>query len=45
MKEDFKTFLSEKDISEAKYNGMSDELQFKWSELFEKSKAGRIIIH
>lgn len=41
MDQDFKTFLSKKGISEDKYNGMSDELQFKWGELFEKSKQGK----
>jgi hypothetical protein len=38
MKEDFKNFLADKDISVEKYAGMTDELQFKWSELFEKNK-------
>jgi hypothetical protein len=46
MDEDFKTFLSKKGITEAKYNGMSDELQFKWGELFEKREQGKTnIIH
>jgi hypothetical protein len=46
MDEHFKTFLSKKGITEAKYNGMSDELQFKWGELFEKREQGKTnIIH
>eukprot|EP01035_Chromulina_nebulosa_P041437 gene41437-56060_t len=38
MDEEFKRFLLKKKISEEKYDGMTGELQFKWSELFEKSK-------
>ena len=38
MDEEFKNFLLKKKISEEKYDGMTGELQFKWSELFEKSK-------
>ena len=38
MDEEFKYFLLKKKISEEKYDGMTGELQFKWSELFEKSK-------
>lgn len=36
--QEFKRFLLKKKISEEKYDGMTGELQFKWSELFEKSK-------
>ena len=46
MDEDFKRFLLKKKISEEKYDGMTGELQFKWSELFEKSKPqGKLFIH
>ena len=38
MKEDFKIFLADKDISEEKYGRMPDELQIKLIELFEKNK-------
>ena len=46
MDEEFKSFLLKKKISEEKYDGMTGELQFKWSELFEKSKPqGKIFVH
>ena len=38
MKEDFKIFLADKDISEEKYGRMTDELQIKLIELFEQNK-------
>ena len=46
MDEEFKSFLLKKKISEEKYDGMTGELQFKWSELFEKSKPqGKLFVH
>lgn len=46
MDEAFKIFLLKKKISEEKYDGMTGELQYKWSELFEKSKPqGKQFIH
>ena len=46
MDEEFKSFLLKKKISEEKYDGMTGELQFKWRELFEKSKPqGKIFVH
>jgi hypothetical protein len=46
MKEDFKTFLADWEISEERFKGMADELQFKYIELFEKSKSqGELFIH
>jgi hypothetical protein len=46
MDEEFKSFLLKSKISEEKYDGMTDELQFKWSELFEKNKPqGKLFGH
>lgn len=38
MDEHFIAFLLKKNISVPVYCNLTDELQFKWSELFEKSK-------
>ena len=46
MDVEFKKFLLKKKISEEKYDGMTGELQFKWSELFDKSKPqGELFMH
>ena len=42
LSKDFKIFLADKDISEEKYGRMTDELQIKLIELFEKRTSFKV---
>ena len=38
MKEELKSFLAEREITEQEYKGFTGELKLEWNKLFEQSK-------